>query len=88
MEGPSVSRARGLPPAFLSDKAAVTFASTRDADGERVVLMTWHESAANDPGVVEHSGSIELTETDVGRLRDFCDAWLRLVPPPEPREAA
>jgi hypothetical protein len=88
MEGPAVTRARGLPPAFLSDKALVTFAATRDADGERVVLMSWHESAANDPGVVEHTGQMSLTETDIGRLRDFCDAWLRLVPPTEPREAA
>lgn len=88
MKQPSVSRARGLPPAFLSDKAVVTFAATRDSAGERVVLMTWHESVANDPGAIERPGQMELSEEDAARLRDFLDHWLGLVPPTEPREAA
>lgn len=86
MQRPPVSKARGLPPAFMSEKATVTFASTRDADAERVVLMTWHQDAENDRE--GWRGQMELSDEDIRRLRDFCDAWLGLVLPPEPREAA
>lgn len=88
MQRPPPSKARHLPPAFLSDKATLTLGSTRDESGERVILVSWHESAANDPGSVEWTGQMELTEEDIRRLRDFCTDWLELVPPPEPREAA
>lgn len=77
-------KARHIPPAFLSDKATLTLSSTRDEAGERVLLLSWHEGAANDI----RSSQMELSELDVTRLRDFCSAWLDLVPPPEPREAA
>jgi hypothetical protein len=69
----------------LSADAALTVSATRDEHGERVLLLSWHQSAAND---IEWSSQIELTELDVTRLRDFLDAWLALVPPPLPREAA
>lgn len=88
MQRPSVSKARHVPPAFLSDKATLVLASTRDGDGERVVLLSWHQGAANDPAEIEWTGQMELSEEDIRTLRDFCDAWLALVPPPEPREAA
>lgn len=84
MQRPPV-KARGLPPAFMSAHATLVFASTRDTDGERVVLVSWHENDADD---VTRTSQMPLTTLDVERLRDFCDAWLALVPPPEPREAA
>ena len=84
MQRPPV-KARMVPPAFLSDKATLTLSSTRDDRGERVLLLSWHEGAANDGS---WTGQMELTELDAARLRDFLDCWLLLVPPPEPREAA
>lgn len=88
MQRPPV-KARGLPPAFASDKATLTLSSTRDSSGERVVLVSWHEGEV-DTGAddVTRSSQMLLTSLDVERLRDFCDAWLALVPPTEPREAA
>ena len=86
MQRPPVTKIRRVPPAFLSEKATLTFSSTRDESGERVVLLSWHEAAANDGGA--YSGQMELSTLDVERLRDFCAAWLALVPPPEPKEAA
>jgi hypothetical protein len=83
MQRPPVKH-RGLPPAFMSDKATLTFSSTRDSDGERVVLVSWHE----DDGLFSQTSQMQLSALDVERLRDFCDAWLALVPPTEPREAA
>jgi hypothetical protein len=68
----------------MSEKATLVFSSTRDSVGERVVLVSWHEGDAD----VTRTGQMSLTSLDVERLRDFCDAWLALVPPPEPREAA
>lgn len=75
-----------MPPAFMSDKATLTVSSTRDESGERVLLLTWHQDAAND--ATEWTGQMELTTLDAERMRDFIDSWLALVPPPEPREAA
>ena len=84
MQRPPV-RARGLPPAFMSDKATLVLSSTRDSGGERVVLVSWHQ----DEGLFDWHGQMQLTHLDIERLRDFCDAWLAMVPPePEPREAA
>lgn len=74
---------------FLSDKATLVLSATRDEHGERVVLVTWHQGEpSNGNGDVHFSGQIELTELDAERARDFLDAWLAMVPPPEPREAA
>ncbi len=84
--GPDVTKMRAVPPAFLSDKATLTFSSTRDSAGERVLLVSWHQDV--DTRGNGWTGQMELTELDVERLRDFCAAWLALVPPPEPREAA
>lgn len=69
----------------MSDKATLTISSTRDEHGERVLLLTWHQDAGNDNA---WTGQMQLTELDGSRLREFLDAWLALVPPPEPREAA
>jgi hypothetical protein len=89
---PALSRATPHAPAFLSADAALTVSATRDAGGERVVLLSWHQGAVTriigNDNAVQWSGQMELTELDATRLRDFLDAWLALVPPPEPREAA
>lgn len=74
-------------PVFLSDKATLVLSATRDEHGERVVLVSWHQGEPSNDGV-SYSGQIELTELDAERARDFLDAWLAMVPPPEPREAA
>ncbi len=73
-----------LAPVFLSDKATLTFSSTRDSAGERVLLVSWHQGERD----IDWTGQMELTELDVERLRDFFAAWLAMVPLPEPREAA
>lgn len=86
MQRPPV-KVRCVPPAFMSDKATLVFSSTRDESGERVLLVSWHQDAPDNDGA-EWTGQMELTELDAERLRDFVDAWLALVPPPEPREAA
>lgn len=75
-------------PVFLSDKATLVLSATRDESGERVVLVSWHQGEPSNDGSVHFSGQIELTELDAERARDFLDAWLAMVPPPEPREAA
>jgi len=85
MQSPPVAKSRCVAPAFLSDKATLTFSSTRDESGERVLLVSWHEDAGNDNA---WTGQMMLTELDASRLREFIEAWLALVPPPEPREAA
>lgn len=85
---PGLSRATPHAPAFLSPDAALTVSATRDESGERVLLLSWHQSAANDGAGIDWSGQLELTELDATRLRDFLDAWLAFVPPPLPREAA
>lgn len=89
MQRPPV-KVRCVPPAFMSDKATLVFSSTRDESGERVLLVSWHQDAANDaaPNEAAWTGQMELTTLDAERLRDFIDSWLALVPPPEPREAA
>jgi hypothetical protein len=86
MQRPPPSKARGVPPAFLSDSSTLVLSATRDTDGERVVLLSWHQVA--DARGNYWRGQMELTEEDVRKLRDFCSDWLDLVPPPEPREAA
>lgn len=68
------AKVRRLPPAFLSDKATLTISSTRDESGERVLLLSWHQDE-------REPGQMQLTDLDVARLRDFCSAWLDLVPP-------
>lgn len=84
MQRPPVN-VRPVPPAFLSDKATLTFSSHRDESGERVLLLSWHQDAGNDNA---WTGQMQLTEFDATRLREFIEAWLAMVPPPEPREAA
>lgn len=86
MQSPPVAKVRPVPPAFMSDKATLTFSSTRDSHGERVLLLTWHQVVDTRGNYV--TGQMQLTELDGSRLREFLDAWLALVPPPEPREAA
>lgn len=73
---PSVHRATLRAPVFLSDKATITLAPGRDRDGERVVVVTWHQGEE-----IDWTEQIELTELDVTRLRDFCSAWLALEDP-------
>lgn len=83
-----------VPPAFMSDKATLVFSSTRDETGERVLLVSWHQGEPGNDSVSDcesgpsWTGQMQLTELDVERARDFFDAWLAMVPPPEPREAA
>jgi hypothetical protein len=73
---PSIHRATLRAPVFLSHKATLTFASGRDESAARVVVVTWHQGEE-----IDWTEQIELTELDVERLRDFCSAWLELVPP-------
>jgi hypothetical protein len=75
---PPIQRATPRAPVFLSDKATLTLSATRDESGERVVLVTWHQGEE-----IDWTEQMELTTVDVARLRDFCSAWLELVPDPE-----
>ncbi len=67
---------------FLSERATLTLAPARDADGSRVVVVSWHQ------GESEWTEQMSLTAFDVTLLRDFCSAWLRIEDDPEPPEAA
>lgn len=73
---PSISRATVRAPVFLSDKATLTFSSVRDESGERVLLVSWHQGEE-----IDWTEQMELSTTDVERLRDFCNVWLVLGDP-------
>ena len=61
----------------MSDKATLTFSSTRDESGERVLLVSWHQDAPGNDS--DWTGQMQLTELDASRLRDFIGAWLGLI---------